>query len=84
MGDIERTPEQLLDELVATTRARDKLADTADRLIGERDEARQQLRGAVEALQEIALGNLGAKTAEARAKRALVDLGYDPPTYGGR
>lgn len=36
-----RTREELLDELVAMTKARDLLANTADRIISERDTARK-------------------------------------------
>lgn len=43
----ERTRNELLDELVRMTNARDLLANTADRLIEERDAARRQLKGAV-------------------------------------
>jgi hypothetical protein len=41
--EAERTREELLDELVGMTRARDMLADTADRLIAERDRYREAL-----------------------------------------
>jgi hypothetical protein len=59
MSNIERWLDENTREVVAATdydamaKARDLLADTADRLIGERDDARQQLRGAVDLIREL-------------------------------